>query len=935
MPSGAGKAKQLLSGAGKASADTVENMLDVTAKRPMYEILTETTGEAAAGAGASLSDNPFFSTVMGLGSGAGASAAPGILKTGAALPSVRVAKDAGKGFLRPGQENPTVGQRFGGAASGALENSWASQIPRLLRIRSENQLRNELNSNLSPEAVASVNYAADRGINLLDTGDPELHSVLNYILNDPSFAGPKVDGPAVVSSQLAASMKRLRDVMAAEGSAASLQDLFKVRIDADKAELSAAVESAKNRVLADLEVIRNNPDGTPRGEQADISRLVVANLQKAYDAAGKQEDQLWQQVPDNARIDVAPLVNTLLEAKRKANANEGTILGPAASPVERAVKPVLDKLKQQEEVRKMAADGSSQSEIAASLGISKRQVGRLLNEPVNMTVEYRNLRGLNTILNDLAASAASPASPQGQQNLLRGFATKFRQGLDESFDATLETNGNGAMMPEEAVANLRRAREYTRAKYQTFQDDPTVRRLIDRNSYAEAETDAAAGLQSALGGVRAQKMSNAQSVINAARFRSVEKSFADDTVNLIKDYLRGDFVRQTVRDEPDMPIDQAASRRWIDANKETLELFPDVKLEVEGARDAGEVLRRQKDAQKDLDRSLSSWEDPQGYGVLSAIVGQPASRIGQTIFTASKPGSTPANRMDQVLETMRRVNASESEYAALQFSMREFLAQQAGLLRPEDSGYAPIESLNPIAVGRALDYVRRPTESRPNPNREVLRKVFTEDELDQMELSLIELRNLAAFQTKNTDQFVNFLGEDEPSQVVSRAARVAALRGVGPVIGGFGTIQTPQYLADSVKGVSDKVTTGVKRKLLVDMIADPRLMQEALTKGGRNTAAYRFPFAKAQEPRTNGFWSTEAEDMFRVFKKSVDEGGELIFPDTRNFAGKTLLRSYLATEASRLSQDGDEGRAPPQLSPAELNRMRELYGPRPGQRTTR
>lgn len=368
----------------------------------------------------------------------------------------------------------------------------------------------------------------------------------------------------------AAQATLLEEARALGGDPTQTRAFLETRRDRLNTALEARVEQAQTRARERVEALE------PGYTAEDASRIVREEFDKAYDVARTQENELWSSIPQDVRIDTAPLFERF-----QALVN--------ATPV------------------------TGREDIPA---YARRFLGR----------EAADEQGLG--------ATATPADLQTMRSkLLELERTAYREGRrNESRIAgliandVLETMNSIPDMPGPYAV----ARDFTRRLNETFREGPT--KLLTRPETSasfipeELTLSRLIGEGGVKGGVAERALRTATSDpgdIGAGENEVVQRA--------IQDYLTRDLRNRAVTAEGRLKPEAAES--WMRRNEALLEQYPQIRESLTAALQAQARAGSVGASQVAISRRL---ENPRATAIARFLEGNPSDAVAR-IFNADNP----------------------------------------------------------------------------------------------------------------------------------------------------------------------------------------------------------------------------------------------------------------------------------------------------------
>lgn len=420
------------------------------------------------------------------------------------------------------------------------------------------------------------------------------------------------------------------------------------------------------------------------------------------------------------------------------------------------------------------------SELSKAQQSDMPEVATKLLWEANGSLPLLEMDGLYKKLGEVARIARS----EGARNKAR-IAESLREGI-------LEDIGNAKGSPE-VRRSLATARDFSRQVIQRFRTG-TVGRILATDASGTAKVPGELTLQAALGTGGIKGKLGAEALQDAAGPQSLEA---------IQSFIKRRFTENAIIDGA---VDPNRATTFIRQNGEMLDLFPNLRQQLQGAKHTEDVQRRITKSSDSLRRRFQKPEMSDAARFLQAPVDQEVKRI----FGAPEPAKT----MQQLVKTMRR-DRSGKALQGLKAGVSEHIIDRIS------TGVWDVTGRHPVS-GLALQKLLK---ERSFSN--TLKQVYSPAEMAKLQrsadlLAVVEKRTAATYKLDNVI-------EDMPAIPFQIAARVLGAKlGARLSTGAGASIQSAQIGAGTAKSILKNVTVGKAERLVSEAIMNPELMKYLL-----------------------------------------------------------------------------------------------------------
>jgi hypothetical protein len=713
--------------AAAASRPLVARIGESAARAPVAAPVTTTGLELAAGAGAgggryvaeqNFPNNPAASALGELAGGlsVGAlAAAPSLL---ARLPGAQAAQAAIAPFTPAGAE-ARAARRLTSLVPDAGEAARAAEAPTI--------------SNLTP---------AQR------TGDTRLLALERAVADENPAIAQQLQERATAAQRTLEEEARLLG-----GDPTQTRAFLEGRVTRLTDALNTRVEQAQSRAQQRIAALE------PTAPADAASRIAREEFDKAYDAARAQENILWRSIPDDVRIDTAPLFErfaALVDATPRTQRHN--------------IPDYAKRFLGREAPDEQAEAVTSQLNLLYPGAFPQRAPSQRLGAAATPA----ELQGLRSELLDIERTARDA----GRRNEAR-IAGQIADDVLATLNSVPETAGPYAV-----------ARDFSRNLNEVFRGGG-VAPLARTAGGSEPRVAPELTLETLLGsgGPRADV---------AARDLLVATGNSPETRQAISDYLVRSFRDRAVSSEGRIRPESAEG--WLRRNEALLARFPEIRTQVTEAISAQGQAGAAAARQTAVERGLQRPADSAVARFLGADPGEEAARV----FSAREPATVAASLRRSVER-----DPSGQALAGLRGAFIDELFSRARQTTPDGTvlrGSSIMASLDDPGQAAAL----RQVFDAPSLNR--LRQIGAE--LTALERARGTLPSVGGVIQDTPAKVVEIIG-----RVV--AARTAAA--VGGDTGLAGGLQSAQIASSNMRQFLNNLTNDGASRLLSRAVTDPEL----------------------------------------------------------------------------------------------------------------
>lgn len=612
------------------------------------------------------------------------------------------------------------------------------------------------------------------------TGEPRLLALEKAAADEnPALAKQLRDRAAAAQETLEAEARALggrpEDTRAfLESRVTRLTDALNIRVEQAQAR-------ARERIAA-LE---------PDAPAADASRIAREEFDKAYEAARRQESDLWRSIPGDVRIDTAPLFQRF-QALVDATPSTGREDIPAYAR------------------RFLGREAAGEGEDEATALIRQLQPDLLPPRPQSARLGAAATPAELQTLRSKLLEIERTAYKEGRRNEGR-IAGQIADDVLDTLDSVPETSGAYDV-----------ARSYSRNMNELFRGGQ-VRPLSRMGDAAEANIPPELTLERLIGSGGARGDIAARDLLAAT-------GDSPETRAAIENYLAQSFRNKAVSAEGRLKPESVTN--WMRTNAALLDRFPDVRnrlaeavsaqgrMETLTARQAAveRGLRQRGDTR--MERLLDQRQESATARYLNA---EPGAEVGR-VFKADDPAALAASLRRSVDR-----DPSGKALSGLRGAFIDNLFARARQTTPD----------GPVFNGSVImDALADPKQAA------ALGKIFDPPALRRLQQIGTELTALE--RTRGDLPNVGRVMEDTPSKVLDIVGRVFAARTAAAFSGGTGIaggLQSAQIASSNMRAFLTKLTRDRAQKLLTAAVTDPdlfaTLMSPMRTAAQQNIAARR------------------------------------------------------------------------------------------------
>ena len=725
--------------ASQAASPLVAGVGRSIAAAPVAAPVRSTAAELAAGAGAGygrVSAERAFPGVEGAGTlgelagGLGVGALTAVPSLVGQLPSVRAVQGAVTPFTQAGSE-ARAGRRLMSLTADPAEAARAAEAPTI--------------GELTP---------AQR------TGDTRLLALERAVASEnPEIAAALQQRARTAQDTLAEEARRLG------GDPTQTREFLEGRVTRLTSALNTRVEQAQAEAQRRIAALQ------PGSSPADASRIAREEFDKAFDAARAQENVLWRSIPDDVRIDTAPLFErfqALVDATPRTQRHNIPAYARRFLGREAADDQVDDVMSQ---LNTLYPGAFPQQQPSQRLGA---------------TATPAELQGLRSELLDIERTARDA----GRRNEAR-IAGQIADDVLETLNSLPETAGPYAA-----------ARNYSREVNEVFRGGGAGA-LSRTAGGSEPRIAPELTLETLLrsGGPRADV---------AARDLLVATGNSPEARQAISDYLVQSFRAAAVSSEGRLRDEPAAN--WMRRNEALLTRFPEVRSQLTEAMSAQGRAETMATRQSDVESGLRQRGNTRMERLLdqrpeSAVArylnAEPGGEIDR-VFSADDPAALAASLRRSVAR-----DQSGQALAGLRGAFIDNLLSRARQTTPDG------EVFNGSVV---MDALNDPKQAA------ALRQVFDAPSLNRLRQIGAELTALE--RARGQLPSVGGVIQDTPAKVVEILGRIVAARtaaAVGGDTGLAGGLQSAQIASSNMRQFLGNLTNDAAYRLLSRSVTDPEL----------------------------------------------------------------------------------------------------------------
>jgi hypothetical protein len=630
----------------------------------------------------------------------------------------------------------------------------------------------------------------------------------------------------------AAQATLLDETRALGGDPTQTRAFLETRRDRLNTALQTRVEQARARAderIAELE---------PSSSAEDASRVVREEFDKAYDTARTQENELWNAIPQDVRVETAPLFERFQ-----------ALVDKTPSTGQEDIPAYARRFLGREATDERADAVTSQLNLLYPGAFPPRQPSQRLG------------------------ATATPAELQRMRSkLLEMERLAYREGrrtegstIGQIADDVLETMNSIPDMPGPYAV----ARDFTRRLNQTFREGPTrpLTRTEDSASYIPEELTLSRliGQGGVQGGV-------AESALRAATSdpRNIGAGQNEVVQNAVQDYLTRSLRNRAVTAEGRMKPEAAES--WMRSNEALLEQYPQLRETVTNALEAQTRARGAEARQIGVSRNL---ENPRETAIARFLEGNPNDAVTR-IFRADNPV--------EAATSLRRSAARDSSGAALAGLRGAFVdnvlasSRQTGPNGEVFRGSTILEMLNGPKQRAVFEAVFSPEEL----NR--LRQIGTE--FTALERARGDLPDVGGVVVASQNRLINRLAQLGGAAVGRKISQVT----------GTGNIQTPAIASSALNNFVTNLGSDRAERLISRAVTDrdpalfAALMRDSRTPRQQDEAVRRLQGWMAG-PAGRALFEEESADPQQGVGSVQNIYGSVMNPEASLASTQSLINS--------------------------------------------
>lgn len=420
------------------------------------------------------------------------------------------------------------------------------------------------------------------------------------------------------------------------------------------------------------------------------------------------------------------------------------------------------------------ASRAALAQIDAETGVAgKGNIPRVARETLEQLDENTTVREMHELYSEMrqvAREASSGVAPNMKRARMANVIA----------DAALEDLGATTHPATDVGQAVNEARAWTRQLHETF-DRGEVGKILQQTRAGGERVDADVTLSALDRGGAGGKVT----------IRDIRQAVGNRSDEAMSDYVRGMFQRAAA---PSGEFNVRSGRRFLNLNREVMEQFPELEIEL---RTAVRKAERAGTLAESTGRRVKSVNDPKKSAGAAFVNARFGRELNDAVFATRDPVASA--------KALRREAARDPSGAALgglKGAAADFLIGQNRPIVP---------MLDDPRIGGAVRELMDAAEF------ERLRKVGIE--MDRLRTSM------------NDPTTFESIIDDPANTILTYVARIAAARhGAAVGGGGGGSIQTAQMASERVKRILGTLTTDGAENVIRQALDDPDLFSALLTR---------------------------------------------------------------------------------------------------------
>lgn len=514
--------------------------------------------------------------------------------------------------------------------------------------------------------------------------------------------------------------------------------------EATRETFEAAQNHLRNLLDTRVRIAAQNADERlerlgPKTPREEANRIAREEIEKAMKDVRAQERELYNRIPEDTEV---PFLNSQQTFENIRNS--------------------LSKA-QQEDIPSVAKKFLSPD--------SEDYLGKFSDKPG--VTKIREVRGIQSKLREDARIARS----NGQYNRAR-ISDEIADSITD--DIANANNPEVSDMVQTAVG-------FSRDKNQRFTQG-TVGKILGRARTGEESIPTGMTLESTLGIKGPKSRESYDDILKAADTPELKGAFDD--------YLKSRFISEATRNGQ---VNPQSARTFIRQYDELLNRMPDLRQEIQGAVEAGNVSALR---QRQADTIGARLNKPNVSKATMFIQKEP-----DKAFSSVLQSRKPATEMGNLVNMAGRDQSGEAT-KGLKSAFTDYVMRQSG--GDQISGQKLENLLNDDKFMKAAQ------------------KLYTKDEMSRLKTIANTAAKLDKAKAARESQ-EGIIG-DAPGMVSSTLVRILGARYGAPLVPGAGGLQSAQIMSKRFKDLIDSGVRDPASRLLIDAVQDEKLFREVLSK---------------------------------------------------------------------------------------------------------